>query len=137
MILVCAIHCSKCVTFISLNSESHNDCQSHYADHAMKAQRDQAPSPWLYSSKWPWQKPRSQTPESMIVALDILLLMTRKKLAIALVTLTLTIVNWKTNKVRYISLVLYTWQIVPRSDFSLQPTVSLELGQTSMHFSLW
>ena len=49
MILVCATHCSKCVTFISLNCESHNDCQSHYADNAMKAQRDQVPSPWLYS----------------------------------------------------------------------------------------
>lgn len=92
--------------------------------------------PGCIAANWPWQKPQSQTPEPMILALDILLLMTRKKLAIALVALTLTIVNWKTSKVRYISLDLYSWQVVPRSGFSLQPTVSFELGQTSMHFEL-
>ena len=72
----------------------------------------------------------------MILALHILLLMTRKKLPIAFVALTLTIVNWKTSKVRYVSLVLHSWQVVPGSGFHLQPTVSLELGQTSIHFEL-
>lgn len=45
MIGVCAIHCPKCVAFVSLNCEGHNDCQPCYVDNTLKAQKPQVPSP--------------------------------------------------------------------------------------------